>query len=264
MRFRGLDSGSISPPEHQTRPDCASPKLRGFPYFSKPPRCDMSSPVTSAERIIAGRLLLGCGIAAPLIYVAADITGALSYPGYHYAAQAISEMTAIGAPTADLLAPFYTAFSLLFAAFAVGVWLAAGGRRSLRWSAGFKIALAGLAIGWALFPMNVRGAEPTFTDAMHLMLGAGSVFLLTGAIASGASAFGPAFRIYSGLSILVMLVFGYLTTLDVPNVAAGLPTPYPGVNERLSMASWLLWIGMLAVQLMKFPRRTAIRCHAGP
>lgn len=197
------------------------------------------------------RLLLACGIAAPLLYVGADVIGALSYPGYRYGAQAISEMSAIGAPTAELLAPFYTAFSVLFAAFAAAVWFAGRTRRSLRWSAGFMIALAALGIGWALFPMNARGAERTFTDMMHLVLSAASVLLLASAMGFGAAAFGRTFRIYSALSIITMLVFGYLTTLDVPRVDVGLPTPHLGFNERLSMAAWLLWIAVLAIQLLR-------------
>ena len=197
------------------------------------------------------RLLLACGIAAPLLYVVTDVIGALSYPGYRYGAQAISEMSAIGAPTAELFAPFYAAFSVLSLAFAAGVWFAAGTRRSLRWLAGFMIAMAGLGIGWALFPMNARGAERTFTDMMHLVLSAASVLLLTSAMASGAAAFGRTFRIYSAASIIAMLVFGYLTALDVPGVDAGLPTPHLGINERLSMAAWLLWTSVLAIRLLR-------------
>lgn len=200
------------------------------------------------------RLLLACGIAAPLLYVVTDLLGALSYPGYRYAAQAISELSAIGAPTVELLAPLYITFSVLFVAFAAGAWFAAGTRRSLRWSASFMIALASLGIGWALFPMHARGAGRTFTDTMHLVLSAASVLLLTSAMACGAANFGRTFRIYSALSILTMLVFGYLTTLDVPRVAAGLPTPHLGINERLSMAAWLLWIAVLAIQLLRSSR----------
>lgn len=206
--------------------------------------------MTRDGHAVGMRLLLACGIAASLLYVVTDVIGAMSYPGYRYTAQAISEMSAIGAPTAELLAPFYTTFSVLFVAFAAGVWFAAGTRRSLRWSAGFMIALAALGIGWALFPMNARGAERTFTDTMHLVLSAASVLLLTSAMTCAAAAFGRTFRIYSALSITTMLVFGYLTTLDVPRVDAGLPTPYLGINERLSMAAWLLWIAVLSIELL--------------
>ena len=197
------------------------------------------------------RALLACGLLSSLLYLLSDIVGALSYPDYDYVGQAISEMSAIGAPTADLLAPFYMLYSVLFALFGAGVWFAAGRRPSLRWSAGFIIALAALGIGWPLSPMNMRGHEPTLTDTTHLALGAASTSLILAIIATGAAAFGRPLRIYSVATALVMLVFGYLMSLDVPRVPEGLPTPWLGMNERIMMAAWLLWMAVLSVTLLR-------------
>lgn len=195
--------------------------------------------------------LLACGLLSSLLYLAADIFAALRYPGYDYGAQAISEMSAIGAPTAELLAPFYTLYSILFALFGAGVWLAAGPGRTLRVSAAFITAVSALGIGWAIFPMHARGAERTLTDTMHLVMGAASTILLIGAIVSGAAAFGRKFRLYSTVTVLVMLGFGYLMSLDVPRVAAGQPTPYLGITERITMAAWLIWMAIFPVALLR-------------
>lgn len=197
--------------------------------------------------------LLACGWSSSLLYVVTDIVGALSYPGYDYTGQAISEMSAIGAPTADLLAPFTTLYSILFALFGAGVWIAAGCRQALRWSGGCMVALAALGIGWALSPMHARGHETTLTDTMHLVLSAASVSLLVAIILSGAVAFGSKFRLFSASTVIAMLLFGYLTTLDVPRVAAGLPTPWLGLNERLSFVAWLLWMAVLSIKLLRSP-----------
>ena len=201
------------------------------------------------QKQITGPLLL-CGAAASLVYVSSDLVGALSYPGYDYASQAISEMSAIGAPTTELLAPFYTAFSVLFAAFAAGVWLAAGGRRSLRWSAGLLIAVAALGIAWAFFPMSMRGAGRTTTDTMHLALSGVTMALLAGAAATGAEAFGKTFRTYSAATVLVMIAFFVLTLLDARHIDTG-ATPYMGIKERVSMAAWLLWIAVFSIALYR-------------
>jgi len=205
-----------------------------------------------ADRLTSA--LLACGLLSSLLYVAADIFGALRYPGYNYASQAISEMSAIGAPTAELLAPFYASYSVLFALFGAGVWLAAGRDRALRASAAFIIAVAALGIGWAIFPMNARGAERTLTDTMHLAMGAASTILLIGATFSGAAAFWRTFRLYSTMTVVVMLGFGYLMSLDVPRVAAGQPTPYLGITERITMAAWLMWMAMFSVALLRRQR----------
>jgi len=199
------------------------------------------------------RPLLLCGPAASLVYLSSDVIGALSYPGFNYASQAISEMSAIGAPTAEMLAPFYTAFSILFAAFAGGIWLAAGGRRSLRWSAGLLLAVAALGTAWAFFPMSMRGAGRTTTDTMHLVLSGLTMLLLAGAVAAGAAAFGRTFRTYSVATVIVMIAFFGLTMLDARHIDTG-ATPYMGINERVSMAAWLLWIAVFSLALYRVQR----------
>jgi hypothetical protein len=204
------------------------------------------------------RPLLLCGAAASLVYVSSDIVGALNYPGYDYASQAISEMSAIGAPTTELLTPFYTAFSVLFAAFAAGVWLVAGERRSLRWSAGLLIGGATLGIAWGFFPMNMRGAGRTTTDTMHLVLSGLTMLLLAGAAAAGAAAFGRTFRTYSAATVLMMILFFGLTMLDARHIDTG-ATPHMGINERVSMAAWLLWIAVFSLALYRGKRARSHR-----
>jgi multisubunit Na+/H+ antiporter MnhC subunit len=186
------------------------------------------------------RMMLACGMLSSLLYAGIDIVGALSWPGYDPRSQAISELSAIGAPTAELIAPLQTLYNILLVTFGGGVWLVAEDRRTLRWCGGLIIALASLGIGWALFPMYLRGAERGLADSMHLVMGAVSITLILTAIVMGAAASGSRFRLYSAATVLVTLTFGYLTALDVPRIEAGLPTRWLGVNERIMMASWQL------------------------
>ena len=202
------------------------------------------------------RVLLICGLASTVLYVVADMVGALSYPGYDYLSQAISEMSAVGAPTAGLLAPFYLAYALLFLAFGAGVWSQVGAASRLRITAGCLVAVALLALfAWPFFPMHMRGAERSFSDTAHLALGAIDVLLLVSAIAFASGAFGRGFRIYSWASVVAMLVFGGATALLVPRVDAGLTTSYLGLLERLSLLSYLLWIAILSVKLVRVEAR---------
>ena len=195
--------------------------------------------------------LLFCGILSSIFYVVIDVVGGVNYPGYDYSAQAISEMSAIGAPTAELLSPWYRMWSLLFLAFTAAVWIAGRSKPALRWSAAFMVAVAIVGAGFAVFPMNERSAEPTFSDTVHLAVAAITILLLSGAILTGALAFGSAFRLYSSVTVVVMLGFFLLTMRDVPNVAADLPTPFMGLNERVSMVAWLLWIAVFSVKLLR-------------
>lgn len=210
------------------------------------------SSATPRESLLRA-LLLG-GVLSSVLYVGIDVVGALTYPNYNYLAQAISEMSAIGAPTGDLLAPLYRAWSLLFIAFATGVWIAGRARQPLRLSAGFMLAVAIVGSGFALFPMSQRSAEPSFSDTVHLVVAGLTMLLLSGAILVGARSLERGFQRYSIATVAVMLVFFVLTMRDAPNVAADLPTPYMGLNERVSMAAWLLWIAIFSVRLFHSAR----------
>lgn len=200
------------------------------------------------------RILLLCGLASSIFYVATDVIGALSYAGYDYTSQAISEMSAIGAPTAALLSPLYIIYAALFTAFGIG-FMASADTPRLQGSAGsiIVVGLLGMLV-WPFFPMNERGANGSFTDTVHLVLGASDVLLLVLAIALASSSFGKRFRLYSWASILIMLTAGGLTSLYVPRVGAGEATPWMGILERLSLAAYLLWIGVLSLKLTCYGR----------
>ena len=196
-------------------------------------------------------ILLACGATSSTVYVVTDVVGAVTYPGYNYAAQAISEMSAIGAPTAELLAPYYRLFSILFLAFAGGVWWVGQRQPELRWSAGFMFAVGAAGTGFSLFPMNMRGVERSFSDAMHLVVAVVTMVLLSGAIISGGKAFGRRFRAYSAATVALMLAFFALTLADAAAVAVNAPTPFMGINERISMAAWLLWFFVFSLKLLR-------------
>lgn len=64
-------------------------------------------PHTSLKKVvtITNRLLLVCGIFAALIYIGSDIIAAMSWQGYSYTAQSVSELRAVDAPTSAFLLP---------------------------------------------------------------------------------------------------------------------------------------------------------------
>lgn len=71
----------------------------------------------------------------------------------------------------------------------------------------------------------------------------------------GAAAFGRRFRIYSFLSLAVVVTFNALALAYAPEVAAGQPTPWIGLYERIAFSAYFLWLSVLAVALW---RRQAI------
>src|SRR5215207_9971225 len=98
------------------------------------------------------RILLVCGVLSSLLYVGIDALAALRYGDYHsYTSQAISELGAVGAPTKQLVDPFFIAYSVLLMAFGVGVSASANRNRALHLTGSLLIGIG--AVGLLTPPM---------------------------------------------------------------------------------------------------------------
>jgi hypothetical protein len=151
--------------------------------------------------------------------------------------------------------PFNRTHDLLLIAFAAGIWASARGRRALHVVAAllFGNAVVGL-MGTAFAPMHMRGVEATLTDTMHIVLTSVIVVFTLLATGFGATAFGRRFRWYSIGTIGLLLVFGAVAGLQGSKLAAQEPTPWMGVFERINVYGYLLWMGILAITLLRDPK----------
>jgi hypothetical protein len=200
------------------------------------------------------KVLLACGLLAALIYVGSDIVAALRWEGYSYTAQSVSELRAIDAPTRPFLLPMLTVYMLLEFAFGMGVWLSAGHKRSLQVTGALLIALGVVDMLARFFPMHLRESIAadgnTFTDTMHIVLTTVTVLLILLIIGFGAAADGMAFRIYSYATIVFVLAAGAWAGAEGAQLAAGEPTPWLGIIERINIYGYMLWLAVLSVVLL--------------
>ena len=58
--------------------------------------------------------LLSCGVLAALLYLGTDILAGLLWEGYSFAHQAVSELSAVDAPTRPLTFALYLVYDVLF------------------------------------------------------------------------------------------------------------------------------------------------------
>lgn len=198
--------------------------------------------------------LLACGIVAPVLYLVTTVIAARMWEGYSSTAQSVSELFAVEAPTKAFVDPLLTAYSLLVYAFGVGIWLSAGSKLALRIAAVGIITkeILGLVIQ-IFFPMHLRGGEATFSDAMHATLTGIGVLAMLVAIGFGAAALGRRFRFYSLGTFLVFLLMASLAFWDGGRMAQGLPTPWLGVWERITIFAYFVWTVVLAIVLWRAP-----------
>jgi hypothetical protein len=204
------------------------------------------------------KVLLICGILASLLYVATDILAGMLWEGYSFTSQAISELSAIGAPTRPLVVTLGIIYDVLLIAFGLGIWVIAGGQRmrALRLVGGVLVAIGAIGFVWApLFPMHLRGAEMTFTDIMHWAIGGVVVLLILVMITLGAIAFRRWFRLYSiGTLVTLLLVGMWSIFVGGAQIAAGQPTPFFGLMERITVYGYLAWVAVLAIVLLRWER----------
>jgi len=200
-------------------------------------------------------LLLRCGIFSSLFYVAMNVIVPLQWPGYDPAAQVVSELSAIGAPTRPLWVALGMVWAVLIGAFGIGVWRRAEHERSLRVASAALMISSMIGLYWP--PMHMRGASPTLTDTLHLVWAAATLLLMLVTITFGAAAFGRRFRQFSLGIVVTFVVFGILTFRDAPGMVANLPTPWIGVWERINIGAYMLWLIVFALALLR-PHRYAM------
>lgn len=209
-----------------------------------------SSSFLQVHRDALRRALLACGVLSSVLYVTTDLVASWTWTEYRYADQAVSELSAIGAPTRQLWQMFGVVYGVLLFAFACGVWTTAW-RRSLRVVGALLFVMTFLGVAWGFFPMHMRGTPTSLTDTMHAAFAAVQVALTLCAIGFAAVGLGKGFRIYSIASIVVMLGAGAATFWYASRFGTELATPGIGLLERVNVYGYLLWIAMLAVALTR-------------
>jgi hypothetical protein len=199
--------------------------------------------------------LLACGILYAVLYpVVNDAIAATLYPGYDRTSQAVSELSATGAPTRPFLMAVGPVFTLLQVGFGVGMWLSTHGKRPVRIAGALMVGHGMMTLLWVFAPMSRReviaAGGATSADTMHLVLAAGTGIFVAAYVAVFAIGSGWSFRVYSVLTLVTALVFGRLSA-QVDRLEAGDPTPYMGLLERIGIAAWLLWLAVAGVVLLR-------------
>ncbi len=193
------------------------------------------------------KILLLCGILAPLVSLGTDRLAGSLLDGYSFSVQSMSELVAAGSPTRGLVLWLSLAGSLLLAAFAIGVWQVTAGVLP-RIVAGLIIAHAAAGFTAALFFPNRFGLRPEFgTPGVLLMFLSVLSFVL-------AMIFG-AFAFHGWMRILSIAIPAAYVLLAAGRIASAASSPSAaavmiGVQERTMAYSFLLWVMALAIYLV--------------
>jgi hypothetical protein len=173
----------------------------------------------------------------------------LFYPGYSLLTFTVSELSAIGAPTRQLWVILVIPYILAFGAFGIGILRLAGENRYLRQLGWIIIFYTIFNVYWP--PMHMRGIQPTLTDTLHILWASVTVVLMILMMGFGSVAFRRRFKVFTIWSIVLLLLFGVLTSLEAPSIPMNGPTPTIGIWERINIGIFLAWIIVVAVKMLK-------------
>jgi hypothetical membrane protein len=201
------------------------------------------------KKVPVQKILLFCGILSSLLYAGTDILAGILYPGYSFLNQAISDLSAIGAPTRSLTVPLLFLYAILVIAFGLGVWGSAGQNRALRITGYLLIGIGLVGLAWTPFPLHLGEPANSFANVMHSLFAGIQVTLILVTLGFGAAAFQNWFRFYSLGTILVLLGAGIVSFwLAASNPQA---PQFFGLIERINVYGYLLWVFVLATVLLR-------------
>jgi hypothetical protein len=209
----------------------------------------------NSEKVSLKKALLICGILSSLVYLGTDILAGILYPGYSFLNQAISEESAIGAPTRSFVVPLLLLYAVLFLAFGWGVWRSAGQNRPLRIIGGLLIGIGFVGLAWTPFPMHLGEPAGSFANTIHTIFAGIQVILVLVTMGFGAIAYRNGFRVYSIGTILALLAAGVVSFWLA---ASGRTTSWFGVIERINVYGYMLWVAVLAIVLLRAEKQQSL------
>ena len=186
-----------------------------------------------------------------LSYTAAVIFSPLKYAGYNWMAQAVSDLSAVSAPSRELwnqLSALYVPCGIV-SVMAVCVYVGGKLNKVLRTGVYLFAAMQWIsAVGYAMFPLTQAGTPSGFQNVMHIIVTA-AVVLLSIASLSMIALGGFKNRCCRSLSLWALAA---LMLMLIGGVGSGLvPREYFGIPERFSVFSAVGFNAVLGVYLFK-------------
>lgn len=217
-----------------------------------------------SELEVIRKPLLYCGLLSTVWYILINIFIPLQDPSYSIRSQTVSELSAIDAPTRDLWITLCFPYTILLVAMGFGIWLTARDNRKLRIVGIVLIIDAIFGAFWP--PMHLREViavgNGTLSDTLHVVWAYVHLVFILVAMGFAAWALNRSFRIYTIVTVLIFLVFGFLTSVEAPGISRNEPTPNIGIWERVNMLAYMLWIAVLGLVLARiFNRHSTSPAH---
>lgn len=194
-----------------------------------------------------------------LVCLSMDFVGGTRWENYSWLSQEFSRLSAIGAPSRSIHLVLSLIYSLLIIAFGVGIWLSSGQKKTLRViGSAFTIYAIDNWLWPQFFPEYLSQTVSALTNTMHIVLTV--VTVLTWILIFGFAivAFRKWMRLYSIETLLAVIIFGSLAGSQGAALAAGQPTPWLGLMERINIYSFMIWVVVFTLVLLPNPLENSL------
>ena len=185
-----------------------------------------------------------CGALNVVFYLLHDVIGAIHYPGYAWTRQAVSDLTAVDAPSFAVASGYATVHGIFSGICCACLCIMAkDARKSLKLGVYLFAAMHGVsAIGYSLFPLTGSGYDGSFQSFMHVYVVTALVVLLSiaslAAIAVGGFRDGRKRLGILSVIALACMFFGAAGSMNLPRAVFG-------IVERFSTYSAVVFTGVL-------------------
>ncbi len=219
-------------------------------------RKEMTQNRTNPDKMLRFPAL--CGISAPIIFVIVMIVAGFFYEDYSHVTQAISELGGVEAQYPIVQNANFIVFGILVVAFAFGLHRGIGDGRGSRLGPILVGIFGIIAVAHAFLPCDAGCEFKSLIGALHNLTGLSSFLALcVGILVTSRRLKGdPNWQSYRGYSLLtgVAALVSLVAWIGVSK-AAGVDA-VSGVLQRVFTGIVLLWIEVVAIQLLRISRRS--------
>ncbi len=202
-----------------------------------------------------GILAMISGILSVVFYLLHDIVGAMNYPGYDAMKQAVSDLTALDAPSFAVASGYSAVYGIFSCICCVLLCLLmVNERKGLRIGIYLFTAMEFIsAIGYSLFPLTSGGYDGSFQSFMHVYVITILVVLLSivSLLMISISGFKDGKKVLGIIATIALLLMfiGAAGSMAVPKDIFGLV-------ERFSTYSAVVFTGVLGIYVYMCIRDT--------
>jgi len=197
------------------------------------------------------RYLAAAGIVGPVLYTVTWLVLGFLDPMYRHTRDPISNLSATGAPYAQVMTSIILVFALLIVVFAYGLQR---GLPSGFWAGPVTLAIAGLGyVGIAFAPLNLVGLG--HPNVPHTISASVTVFamMLAPLFLYPRLRRNPGWKIMGGYSIATtLLAFAVAILASLPTFAN-----WEGLMQRLVLSVLLVWMIAIAISIAGRKRQGA-------